>query len=431
MGRQLYQSTRNDGLSSSTSTSSGSIFIPASKSHSLNLSEYFPSVRWNSTNTSIYGWLIQRTDGVASGVGQFALVQGGYRPTASGGCMGTILPFQVLEDDTLVPGAATSMWTNPSSLSDFSTCSILTDNKSGGFHYSGNIPWPGNTSHVMGYGYGLLNADNTAGNFWNSGTTNTSGIHNHNGQFFGLPDADGSGWIGCNSGYSQSDSLTRIHLADFRNPSSPSISVQSPGANTSTSPVMQFILQDTSNTSNTAIAGATYWRNASNYVYARIFAPSGAYTDITYNSDWNVDLVSGVFVGVALADGKVIVYHGSRTHLYTTYNSYTDITASAGTINPWSGIYGPEFGGSSTINDGPNSFLIIHPSAAASLMSKWTIDPNTYKWTRNWVSSQLAFPEGSSYMKLNKLPNGRLLVSHRAGSGMFYMRIIKRSDLPA
>ncbi len=240
---------------------------------SIQLANYFTTqnINWSITNTSTYGHLIQRTDDVANGVAQFALIQGGAKTTGDATSMGTILPFQVNNDNTIAVGTPTVMFTS-SSISDFSTYSVLTDNKSGAFHYSGNIPWTGCTSHIIGWGRGRLMANNTAGEFWNSGTSTTDGIHDHNGMFFGVPDSDGSGFRGVNAGHTGSDSKTRIHFCDFSNPASPSVSVQNPSANTSASPVMNLIRRAGSNSSNTAICGISHWRDASNFINARVFA---------------------------------------------------------------------------------------------------------------------------------------------------------------
>ena len=398
----------------------------------INLSVYFPEITWGSTNTQTYGWLIQRKDGVANGVAQFGLVQGGYRPTANGGCKATVLPFQVNADNTITVGTAATLWTNSLSPNDFSTCSVVTDNKSGSFHYSGNIPWPGSSTNIMNYGTAIINANNTASNiYYGSGADNTVGIHDHNGQYFGLPDSDGSGWLGVNTGFRQSDSKTMIHGLDFRSPSSPSISVQNPGSDASTSPMMQFILQANSTTANTAISGCTHWRQSGPRVWARVFAGNSTnYNDISQISgDWGLSYRSGQFWGVALSTGKVLVYHGNITNLFTAYNSYSDVTSSAGVLPGFSITASPDFGGACIVPDGVDSWLVLN--ATASVIEKWSINPTTYKWTRKW-GTNIVYAGGSAFMKLNILPNNRLLISKRDSSyAMFQAYIITRASLPA
>jgi hypothetical protein len=307
---------------------------------------------------------------------------------------------------------------------------MVSDNKSGSFHYSGNIPWPGNGSHVMGYATAILNANNTARHIYQSGTDNSQGIHDHNGQYFGLPDSDGSGWLGANTGYSASDSRTRIHGLDFRNPESPSVSVYNPGATTSTSPVMQFLLQANSTTANTAISGVTHWYQSGSQCYARVFSGSStSYNDVNAGAGgWDNPLSSSQFWGVALSTGAVLVYHGAKTYLYNSYTSYSDVTSTAGTSVGFGSD--PNFGGACIVPDGANSWLIVHPSASFLTISKWSINTSTYAWTKSW-SKMVGFG-GGSYMKLNLLPNSRIMLSIRTNPyADFYYWIINRTDLPA
>ena len=401
--------------------------VPLAKGQ-VNLAQYFTDINWPGTNTNTYGWLIQRTYNVATGVAQFALIQGGQRPTSLGGNSGTVFPFQIAADNSFIAGTPVRMWSNSGSPSDFSTCSLMTDNKSGGFHYSGNIPWPGTGGHTMGWGTGLLNANNSASTFTNSGTTTSQGIHDHNGQYFGLPDSDGWGWYGCNNGYASDDGQTRIHQINYSNPDSPSISVQTPGANTSTSPVMQFILQDTSTTANTAISGSCHWRNGSSQVVARVFSPNFAsgYQDYNSSANWSESYVSGQYYGFALANGNVIVYHGpGNTWVYSAFNSRTNVSAS-------SPFAEQDFRGSCIVNDGTNSWLVLSgASDSVPFLQKWTINPSTYVWTLNWESENPILFGTSSYLKLNKLPNNRLMVGYRASSGIFKYWIFNRSQFPA
>lgn len=393
-------------------TGGGSI---VAASGNQNMGTYFTDVSWPNTNTNSYGWIIQRTNGVASGVAQFALISGGYRDTNLGGLRATILPFQINADNSFVYGTPTDMWTNPSSPSDFSTCSLITDHKSGAFHYSGHIPWPGTSGHTMGWGTGLLNANNTASNFTNSGSTTTQGIHDHNGQYQGLPDSDGYGWYGINAGYSQSDSLTRQHWIDYNNPSSANVTIISPSANTSTSPVMQYILQENSTTANTAISGISHWRDGSNYVNARVWAPSSnSYTDYNSGKNWGY-YNSGQFWGVALSNNKTLVYHGSAVMLYTAYNSRTDVTTIA---DPFP-MENPDFGGNCIIPDGTDSWLMLEngPSSQVVVLGKWSINPITLKWTRVGGTSPFTYG-GTSYLHMFNMPNNRILVWLRKGSGI-------------
>ena len=416
--------TRIYAAIANTSTSASSNIITAITlvNNSLSLSTYFPEIVWSSTNTNSYGWLIQRTDNVADGVAQFALVQGGYRETAQGGCKGTLLPFQILANNAVIIGTPTTMWTNSSSQYDFSTCSIITDNKSGAFHYSGNIPWPGNSAHTMGYGYGKLTQNNTADTFYNTGTSTTQGIHNHNGQFFGVSDSDGSGWVGVNAGYASSDSLTRQHFCDFSNPNSPSITVINPGSNTSTSPVMNLVRRANSNTGNTAISGISHWRNSSNYIVARVFGFSaGNYTDYTSSTNWGTTYSGSNFYGFELSNGKTIVYHGGVTYLYTAYNSRVLVTPP----NEFPVDY-EDFVTACIIPDGTDSWISLWSSSSSTVsMAKFSINPTTLEWTTVWVTTPYAY-SGSSYMKLNQLPNNRLLISNRKSSGKFSYWIVQK-----
>lgn len=401
----------------------------------IQLSDYFTDITWGNTNSQSYGWLIQRTYGVSTGVAQFALIQGGYRPTANGGCKGTMLPFQINADNTITIGSATTMWTNSTSPYDFSTCSLVTDNKSGMFHYSGNIPWPGTTGHVMGWGYGRLNANNTGDSFYTSGTTNTQGIHDHNGQYFGLPYAYGNGWRGVNAGYASSNSTTRIHQIEFIGDGTFTTNVQDPSANTSTSPVMQLFLGPNSTTANTAISGISHWRNSSNVIVARVFAgSSGTYYDWVGSGDWSIEYYSSQFVGFALSDGSVLVYHTPTVvYRYTAYNSRTRVYPTTGstTINNIITINGgnfpipsPDFGGCCAIPDGDNTWLYVEASSNPTILRRISINISTLAWTTTVVGTLAT--GGTSYLKLNALPNNRIMLSQRAYGSPFQYIIFNR-----
>ena len=416
---------------SSAPTTTGLTTLTALSNVTINLVDYFPTINWGATNTQTYGWLIQRTSGVASGVGQFALISGGNRAVASGGCQGTLLPFQVNADGACTVGTATAMWTNTGSAVDFSTCSIMTDNKSGMFHYSGNIPWPGNASHVMGYGWGRLNANNTADSFGNTGTSNTNGIHDHNGQYRGLPDGDGFGWRGVNTGYASSDSLTRIHQIEFVTDGTFTINVQAPGANTSTSPAMQLYLGPNSTTANTAISGISHWRNSSNQIVARVFAGSSTtYTDYVSAGDWNIEYQTGGFPGYCLSDGSVLVFHSSAyTYRYTAHNTRTRVYPTNSSLSGLTTLTGataiipistPDWTGATTIPDGNNQWLFLDTSGG--ILKRLYINPTTLVYTITSLG-YVVTTGNSSYMKLNELPNNRIMVSMRSSIYNIYQYI--------
>ena len=59
------------------------------------------------------------------------------------------------------------------------------------------------------------------------------------------------------------------------------------------------------------------------------------------------------------------------------------------------------------------------------VIQKWTINPTTYKWTKNYETLPYTFT-GQNYMKLNELPNNRLMISTRKSSGLFDYMIIDR-----
>jgi hypothetical protein len=388
---------------------------------------YGNNIQWPNVNTQSYGWIVQRQQGVATGVAQFGLVQGGARSTANGGCQGTVIPFQVLANNTVQVGTATAMWTNSSSSYDFSTCYLVTDNHSGAYHYSGNIPWPNNTSHDTGWGSGLINANNTAGSFTNSGQNSSIGCHTGNGQSTALRDGDGYGWRGCHGGYANSDGQTRIHGIDFTTPGSPSVSIQTPGANTSTTANMTGIWQDNSTTYNTAISGIVHWRNGSSQVVARVFsATDTSYTDYNSGGNWDEVYTSSFFYGFALSNGQVLVYHGGQTWLYSSYNSRTQV--SGGAPFPSGG-----FENGMIIADGTDSWIKLSTaSGIAPNMQKWSINPSTRVWTKNWQTETPLSFAGQSYMRLAKLPNNRILFTIK-GSPQGYLDwyIYNRSQFPA
>lgn len=407
----------------------GSVFIESLASGTLNLGQYFPTIKWPSTNTNSYGWLMQRTVGVAAGDAQFALVQGGHRDTSNGGCQGTIFPFQIKADNSFVAGTPTAMWTNPSSASDFSTCSFITDNSSGTYHYSGNIPWPGNSGHIMGWGTGRLNANNTAGSFSNSGTNNTQGLHAHNGQFLGLTDADGDGWRGSNSGYASNTGTTRIHQMEYVGNNLTNMqgatNVQDPGANTSTSPTVQHFMQANSRTNNTALSGVNHWRNSSSNVIARVF-DGGSSSNYDFNSGegWG-KYSSSIFPMVSLSNGKTIVYHGGITYLYSAYNNRVQITAAKPPFSNDSAWHG-----ACTIPQEPDTWLALaSPGGSLQQLKKWKINPDTYEWTEilSPAGQQILQVGWQSYQKLNQLPNNRVLYSWRGGNGNYEWKVIDTS----
>ena len=389
----------------------------------------FSDINWISTNTQTYGWLIQRTTGVASGVAQFALVQGGVRTIAAGGAVATILPFQINADNSMTVGTAAKMWTNTAASVDFSTCSIVHDDISGLFAYSGNIPFPPATTHVMGYGAGALNANNTAGNFSYYGG-NDRGVHNNNGQYASVHLAGGNGFRGVNAGYASVDSRTRIHQLEFTSASSMTTNYQNPSANTSTSPILSLLTQDNLSTSGTALSGVAHWRNGSSIAVARVFnAASSAYTDYVSSGDFSAPLAAAVFPGVQLSNGKTLVWHGGdQTFLYTSHNSRTNVHTAAGASKPpWTTNY--QWLKETYVWVANDTWVVMNSvSGAVVTFEKWTIDPSTYVWSQIGTTFNAAIYGNSSYQHLKLLPNNRLMWTLRAGQGTTTIKIL---NMPA
>ena len=425
----------SDGTNATWTESSGGggAFATPLASGTFHLSNWdFGDVNWTNTNTSTYGWLIQRTNGMSGGKHQFAVVQGGARDTSLGGCRGTILPFQLgseAEGYAFTAGTPTIMWTNSSSGSDFSTCSVIDDGKSGKFHYSGNIPWPNNSSHTMGYGHGALNTNNTAGSFWDSGTDQFSGIHNHNGHFRGVSNSAGTGWKGCHSGYANGDGKTRIHNINFD--SGMSTSVMNPSANTSTSPAHVHHLQYNSELGNTALVGVTHYRNSSNQIVARVFGTDGGSSDHNSGQNWDVVYSSSNSPMVSLSTGKTIVWHGSKTYLYTSASSRTEITAAAppfGTNanNAWCPTFVVPVQGE------PDTWYALgSENSNLTTIYKYRIDPNTYEWTDLPAVSQQIMKVGwSSYQKLMPLTNNNhFFHMWRTNKGKCVWQVLDLTDM--
>jgi hypothetical protein len=178
---------------------------------------------------------------------------------------------------------------------------------------------------------------------------------------------------------------------------------------------MQYILQDNSTTGNTAISGISHWRDGSSYVNARVWAPSSnSYTDYNSGQNWGATYSSGAFYGVALSNNKTIVYHGGKTFLYTAYNSRTDVTSTAAPCPFPENI---DFGGNVITPDGTDSWLVLeNGQAQVQVLAKWSINPTTLQWTRIGGTSPFTY-SGGSYMHMFNMPNNRILVWFRKGSG--------------
>lgn len=166
---------------------------------------------------------------------------------------------------------------------------------------------------------------------------------------------------------------------------------------------MNLIRRAGSNSSNTAICGISHWRDASNYVNARVFA-ANANSSQDYNSskDWGGEYSQSSFFGVELSNGKVLVYHGGKTYLYTAYNSRTDVASLAGVVIPLpttDALFFP----ACIVPDGTDSWLMLNSIGASTIViQKWTINPTTYKWTKNYRNTSL-YIYRSKHMKLNEL----------------------------
>ena len=407
---------------------SASLITPSLNSGRIGLSSYFPAINWNSTNTQTYGWLVRRSVGVASGVMQFALFQGGARDISQGGCQSTCLPFQVNADSSITIGTPIALWTNGSGGQDFSTCSLITDQQSGPVHYSGNIPWPGNASNTMGYATAVLNADNTATHVYHSGTDNTQGIHAHNGLFFALTDSDGVGWRGVHSGYASSDSRTRQHYIDASaGNTSISVSVINPSADTSTSPVCNIFRRAGSNSSNAAILGTAHYRDGNSHAVARVWSStSSTYQDYNSSLGYNAVYSSGIFAGFELSTGKTLVYHGAQTWLYTAYNNRTQVTA-----GPAPSPVTTNIGFATGVPDGTDSWIFLKPNANFLKLEKWTINPNTYEWTKVGDGPLYDVGNTTSYLSVHELPNDRLFIGFRASQGVFNFWVVDRPVITA
>ncbi len=423
----------SDGSNATWAASSGGggAFQETLSAGAFNLDQYFPTINWDSTNTQSYGWVMQRTVGVAAGDAQFALVQGGSRGVSEGGCQATIFPFQIKADNSFVAGTPAAMWTNTTLSQDFSTSQFITDDRSGTFHYSGNIPWPTRTTHFSGFGSGRLNANNTTDSFQSSSVSG-QGIHNGNGQYHGLTDADGEGWRGVIGGYDNSDSKTRILQLEWNanglTNMQGAVNIYNPSADTSTTANGQHFMQANSRTNNTALSGVTHWRNATG-ANARVFnGASSSYTDYASNKPWNDVYSTTFFPMVSLSNGKTIVYHGGETWLYTNNSTRTQITAP---LPPWITI--TAWTGASTIPQEADTWMTTSPTSNISELQKWKIDPLTYEWTL------IPHPEGrkltqvgyGSYQSLHQLPNNRVLHMYRAYGGKIDWHVVNVADWTA
>jgi hypothetical protein len=414
-----------------------SFFKTPLKTINWTMQQFAPHIDWGCVNTTSYGWMIERSYQVTTNRKQFAMLSGGCRPTAQGGNIHSGFPYQIDDNDDIHFGSHHNIWTNGSSSSDFSTCQITHDQTSGWYHYGGNIPWPGRSSHYSGHGWARLRGDN--GGFNYAGYTDGQGIHGGNGQngaWCNPNNKDVS--VGCNAGYSNSDSRTRI--ISYRTTSGSFYSdQQNPGANTSTTPVGQLLFSENANGMcvSPAVTGWAHWRNSSQQINARVFGYNSGgtspYTDYNSGGDWNSPYASNsnYLLGVVLQDGRAILYHaganqggGTEAYVYSAHNSRTAVPAghTIPVIKPWESAHmGVP---SMTIPDGENAWIVGHASDQHFRLWRVSINPSTLEWTNH---GELFYDiDGSSYMKLSALPSGNIAVTYRKSSGVCMIKIYPR-----
>ena len=297
-------------------------------------------------NITTYGSVIQRTDNVSDDRCQFAVHHGARN--ASGKTISCITPFQIMNDNTVILGTATALWSNTSGTVDFSTHSTVTDDKSGKFIYYGNIPFPNNASHVRGVGYGILNANNTASN-GGYNTSSSIGLYQHNGKYNSVPLAT-SGWKGCvagaNIGYTNKGMIT---LIDYTN-NTPTLTLNNPSGYDNTGWHANMICSEGVTLSTSVISGICLVKAGTTQIRARVFHSNGS-----SSADWVYAGTANIAIRVfVLADGRAVsVDYDNGVYLHTAYNTRTKIE---------SGIpyLGSAYSNDSFVSVGPNEWAFTN-----------------------------------------------------------------------
>jgi len=380
-----------------------------------NIGSTLSTVNYNvgNCNTQTYGWLVQRTDGVAAGVAQFGLISGSYN--SSGQLCMICIPFQINVSNIVTIGTVSTLWTNTTSnTSDLSTTKMSSDDKSGRFVYFGNIPFPGYTSHKQGIGYGVLKANNTAiGIGYN--TSAYYDIQYDNGYNKTIPytTAENSGWKGIISGYSQSDSKQRIVKIDWTGSetSAPNLNIDNPNSSTGTSPLGNIITSLNSSLLTSVISGVTHCYNSSSQAFARVYHQNAStYQDYQSSTGWGY-YSSSAFPIFILEDGRAVVFHNNgNIWMYSAYNSRVQLN----TFLPIT-LDGSWCGGA-TIAVGINTWAIMSTTETIPSITfvRFNTATNKFVWGGTYSSG---FINSGSYNFLRLLPNNRVLIGNRSSQG--------------
>ena len=287
----------------------------------------------------------------------------------------TAVLFSVNQTTGAITKKGSASLYNTSITYDYSTFVGTSDEWSGRYTYSGNIPRSGSSAHQYGYNQGLVN--------WNGSSVSVTGTNVVDGTYYpGGNNRETSSYV---SPSERRYGGAATHILAMYNTSSKAIPIQH-RYNYSTSSINAAVSQGTiisaSTITSTNYTVRHFWQwDVTNEPYYDYFfsQPEGLFARTRSSGSWSLfqsgglDQQSTVF---HLSNGNIIVYYSGAAYMVTSGGTKTTLTAS-GTINAGAEVARYQSQGNCTavMNIGEDEWLVA--GIGGGWFWKFTINPTT------------------------------------------------------
>ena len=287
----------------------------------------------------------------------------------------TAVLFSVNQTTGAITKKGSASLYNTSITYDYSTFVGTSDEWSGRYTYSGNIPRSGSSGHQYGYNQGLVN--------WNGSSVTVTGTNVYDANYYpGGNNRETSSYV---SPSERRYGGAATHILPMYNTSSRAIPIQH-RYNYSTSSINAAVSQGTiisaSTITSTNYTVRHFWQwDVTNEPYYDYFfsQPEGLFARTRSSGSWSLfqsgglDQQSTVF---HLSNGNIIVYYSGAAYMVTSGGTKTTLTAS-GTINAGAEVarYSSYGNCTAVMNIGEDEWLVA--GIGGGWFWKFTINPTT------------------------------------------------------
>ena len=295
--------------------------------------------------------------------------------SSTGNMSHTAVLFSVNQTTGAITKKGSASLYNTSINYDYSTFVATSDEWSGRYTYSGNIPRSGSSGHQYGYNQGLVN--------WNGSSVTVTGTNTYNASYYpGGNHRETSAYVAPSE---RRYGGAATHILPMYNTSSRAIPIQH-RYNYSTSSISAAVSHGTvisaSTITSTNYTVRHFWQwDVTNEPYYDYFhsMPEGLYARTRSNGSWSLFQSGGLSDQSSvfhLSNGNIIVYYSGSAYMVTSGGSKTTLTAS-GTINAGADLarYSSYGNCTAVMNVGEDEWLVA--GIGGGWFWKFTINPTT------------------------------------------------------